>query len=335
MLDRLVSPLVALSLAFLLWLYVRSRDQEMLDNVPVPVQIVLASGQEEHYELEVLGPSHVPVSFTGPPSRMRELRHLLRLGELRVEVLLNGPAEPLEESHFLDTVRIEAGDIHPPPGVTPLVVEGRNRIPVKLHRLVERRLPVRLDYAGEKRVSQIVFEPPTVLVRGPQEALDHARFITTQPWALPLAAETPPGAKMVTANSVPLMQQLDGRRIRVTPRAVAVRVTLQPRQKLYEVANVPVQFLCPANFSLRPLFRDERACKITVRLLGPAGEEPPAVLAFIDLGGRKWEPGSYEEPLKLQLPKDFQLAQSAPRRLAFRLVPLDAGARALGIVHGP
>ena len=69
MLDRLLSALAALSLAFLAWLYVRSRDQEMLDHVPIPVQITLAAGQTEYYELDVTGPSQVPVSFTGPPAR--------------------------------------------------------------------------------------------------------------------------------------------------------------------------------------------------------------------------------------------------------------------------
>jgi hypothetical protein len=58
-----------------------------------------------------------------------------------------------------------------------------------------------------------------------------------------------------------------------------------------------------------------------VRVLGPFGEEAPAVIAFIDLGGRKWEPGLYEERLKLQLPKDFQLTQSPPRLVSFQLVP--------------
>ena len=47
MLDRLVSALVAVSLAFLVWLYMRSRDQEILDNVPVPVQISLAPNQQD------------------------------------------------------------------------------------------------------------------------------------------------------------------------------------------------------------------------------------------------------------------------------------------------
>ena len=41
MTDRLISLAVAIILGFLVWLYARSRDQEMLDNVPIPVQITL------------------------------------------------------------------------------------------------------------------------------------------------------------------------------------------------------------------------------------------------------------------------------------------------------
>jgi hypothetical protein len=283
----------------------------------------LASGLENRYEVEVLGPSQVPVSFTGPPSRMRELRHLLRLGELRVDVVLNAPEEHLQESSILDTVRVEAGDIHPPAGVTPLVAEGRNRIPVKFHRLVERRLPVRLDYTGERRLSQVSIEPATVLVCGPKDALDRVHAISTQPVALPPNDEASLDPKRVPIDSVPLVQQLDGRRIRATPAAVMVHLVLEPQQKCYEVTDLPVQFLCPANFSLRPLFTDPRAGKITLRLIGPAGEESPMVIAFIDLGGHKWEPGRYEEPLKLQLPANFRLAEPPPRRLAFQLAPLE------------
>src|SRR5262249_4879960 len=78
MLDRFLSALVALSLALLGWLYLRSRDQELLDNVPIPVQVSLVPGQEEHYDLDVSGPCQVPVSFLGPPARIRELRGLLQ-----------------------------------------------------------------------------------------------------------------------------------------------------------------------------------------------------------------------------------------------------------------
>src|SRR5947209_20023483 len=84
MLDRLLSSLVAVSLALLAWLYARSRDQEILDNVPIPVQLSLAPAQAEHYTLEVGGSEQVLVSFTGPPLRMRELRGLMQRNELTV-----------------------------------------------------------------------------------------------------------------------------------------------------------------------------------------------------------------------------------------------------------
>jgi hypothetical protein len=335
MLDRLVTALVALSLAFLVWLYMRSRDQEMLDSVAVPVQIVLAAGQDEAYELEVTGPSQVPVSFTGPPSRIRELRGLLQRGELQIETVLTVPDDRLGESHYLDTVRIEASDIHPPAGVTPFVVEGRNRIPVTLHRLVERRLPVRFERSGAARIAQVTLEPDSVLVRGPQEILEQVRAIPTQPYAVSPQAEPLTTPQVLTEPAVPLVQELGGRRIRVRPGQVAARITLAPQQRVYELTEVPIQFLCPPGFALRPVFRDERAGKITVRLQGPAGEETPTVVAFVDLGGRKWEPGLYEEPLRLQLPRDFQLAQEPPRPVTFRLDAVDTGTRPGGVVRGP
>src|SRR5438445_11520818 len=105
MLDRLISALVALSLAFLVWLYVRSRDQETLDNVPVPVQIVLAPGQSRNYELEINGPSQVPVTFSGPPSRIRELRNLLQRDEMIIEAYFTVLEVRIEDSRYMVSVR--------------------------------------------------------------------------------------------------------------------------------------------------------------------------------------------------------------------------------------
>jgi hypothetical protein len=315
-------------MAFMVWLYMRSRDQEILDNVPVPVQISLVPSQQDQYELEVTGASQIPVSFTGAPSRLRELRNLLQHGELRVEMSLTVPAERMEESRYLDTVSVSAAEIHPPAGVTPLVVEGRNRIPVIVHRLVERRLPVRLEQTILERASQVVLEPSVVLVRGPQDLLEKIGSIPTVPYTLP--AQATANARAWTADAIPLLQEIEGRRVRTTPAAVKARITMQRQQKVYELSEVPILFLSSGNFALRALFADDRAGKITLRLLGPAGEEPPAVTAFVDLSGRKWEPGLYEEPVRLQLPKDFQLAQKPPRPVAFQLVPLDPPSKAAG-----
>ncbi|HLJ92074.1 MAG TPA: hypothetical protein VKU02_02660, partial [Gemmataceae bacterium] len=173
---------------------------------------------------------------------------------------------------------------------------------------------------------QVLVEPAMVTVRGPQDTLERVRAIPTQPFALPLPDEATTDAKVVTADAVPLVQQLDGRRIRATPGAVAVRVVLQAQQRVYELTDVPVRFLCPVNFALRPLFSDERSGKIRLRLSGPAADESPAVVAYIDLGERQWQPGFYEAPLRLQLPEKFRLTEDPPRRLAFELAPLEAGA---------
>jgi hypothetical protein len=86
--------------------------------------------------------------------------------------------------------------------------------------------------------------------------------------------------------------------------------------------GVPVRFLCPVNFGLRPRFVEDGVDKVGLRIWGPAGDTPPTVLAYIDLTGRKFTPGLYAgEPLRLQLPRDTQLAQDPPPPLAFELVP--------------
>jgi hypothetical protein len=338
MLDRFFSMVAALGMAALLWLYARSRDQEMLDNVAVPVQITLAAGQADHYSLEVAGPAQVPVSFAGPPSRLRELRGLIQRGELRVDVPLAVPEAHQNEPRYHDTVRIDAADVRAPRGVTPVLVEGRNRLPVTLHRLVERRLPVRFDRAAEGHVSQAVVEPATVVVRGPQEVLDHLSALPTQPFALPGPPEgTVP--EMVVLGPVPLAEEAEGKPVRATPESVTVRLTLQPRNKLYEV-EVSIHFLCPPGFPRRPRFRNEREGKVTVRLQGPASEEAPRVSAYIDLTApgkfaAAGVSGLYDEPLQVQLPTGFQLAQPLPRFVAFELVPPDAPAPSAGVVQGP
>lgn len=326
MLDRFISALVAVSLAILVWLYASSREQEMLDNVTIPVRIGLAANQAEHYDLEINGPSQVAVSFTGTPSRIRELRGLLQRGQMQVEMTISVPEERQQESRYLDTVLVTPSDVHAPPGVTAVVVEGRNRIAVTLRKLVERRLPVRLNLANEDRLAQTALEPTTVAVRGPEEILDRLRLLATEPFPLP-PAEALPGQSSVVAGTATFPGELEGRPIHVNPSIVGVKVTLKPKQKVYVLNDMPIHFLCPANFALRPKFvGNERSGRAALRLLGPASEESPGVAVFIDLTRRKFAPGLYaDEPLQVQLPKDFQLEQNPLRSPAFKLEELPAG----------
>jgi hypothetical protein len=318
----LMDVVVALSLAFLVWLYARSRALGTLDNIEIPVQITLASGTAGNYELEINGSSRVPVSFSGPPSRIRELRQEVQRGLVQVAVALAVPEERQKDSTYRDMVRVEAGAVPVPPGVAAVVAEGRNVIPVTLHRLAERHLPVRLEYAGDQRVSGIKLEPATVAVRGPKEILDRARFVATQP-CVPPASEGETGDELQLRGQISLVTEIDGRPVKCTPECVAFRFRAHPRQKVYELNEVPVQFLCPPEFPWRPRFASAADARVTVRVVGPAAEEMPVVLAFIDLTHGTLGRGRNVEPLRLQLPKDFQLVQDTPRLLAFYLDPLE------------
>jgi hypothetical protein len=321
--QLLLDALVALSLAFLVWLYIRSRAQTTLDDVEVPVQITLASGTAGNWQLEINGSSRVPVWFSGPPALIKELRQQIQHGLVQVAVTLSVPEEHQKDSVYRDNVRVPAEAVPVPPGIQTVVAEGRNVIPVTLHRLVERHLPVHLDYVGDLRLSNLKLEPATVVVRGPKDLLDRARSITTQPFAPP-ASDSETGSDVTARGKVSLLTEIDGHPVQCTPDAVSVRARLHARQKVYELKDVPIQFLCPPDFAWRARFASPQAGRITIKVIGPAGEEPPAVLAFLDLTRADLGRGRNVEPLRLQLPKDFQLLQDAPQLVAFYLEPIEA-----------
>jgi len=321
MLDRLFSLVVAVTLGLLVWVYARSRDQEILDNIPVPVTVTSTPALAEQYALEVSGTPQVLVSFSGSPQRIRELRGVLQRNELQVTLTAAVPPERQNEPRVADTLVVTASDIPAPPGVKPMVVEGRNRVPVVLHRLVERRLPVRFEAGADDATAQVILEPATVTVRGPQEVLDRAKFVPTEPAPLPVR---PTGASPTAPaiGRVAVEQTLEGRSVEVTPNRVTVKVYSQPRKR-YDLVDVPIHFLCPGNFQLRPQFLDERAGRVALKLLGPVKDEPPKVYAFLDLTKGTFRSGLNHEPLQLQLPKDFTLLQEPPRVIAFELLPAD------------
>lgn len=322
MLDRILSILVAVSLALLVWVYARSRDQEILDNVPLPVQLTLNSAQADQYMLEVPGSSQVLVTFSGIPSRIRELRSLLHRNELKIDMTLVVPEDRQHEIRYSDTILIEAESIHVPPGITAGVVEGRNRIPITIHRLDERKVAVRFDQVNEDTTVPVIIEPSTVLVRGPKEILDRVRVIPTVPSYLPTRSSSSGSLAIPTAR-VALVQELEGRPVRVFPDRVAIKVPVQMPRK-YELSDIPVQFLCPPNFEFRPVFDNERSSRINLTVYGPPQDELPRVSAYIDLSKGRFSAGLQEEVLQLNLPRDFTINRGTPPRIPFKLESLES-----------
>src|SRR5207244_3262596 len=131
-------------------------------------------------------------------------------------------------------------------GITPYVTEGHNSISFTLHRLIERHLPVRFDCVREGATGPVVLEPATVLVRGPKEILANAQEIRTQPSELP-TRPLHTQANVAAIGRVPLVHEMEGREVRVTPSTVQVRVPGQAR-KQYDLNDIQVHFLCPPNF---------------------------------------------------------------------------------------
>src|SRR5262249_27581107 len=154
---------------------------------------------------------------------------------------------------------------------------------------MERRLPVRFNHLREGPTGPLVIEPATVLVRGPREVLDRVQWISTVPSELPTRPLHAP-TSVAAIGRVPILEELEGRGVKATPARVQVGVPGQAR-KVYELTDVRVSFLCPPSFHFRPRFSDERNSKVSLRVSGPPQEEPPKVLAFIDLTRGKFLSG--------------------------------------------
>jgi hypothetical protein len=294
---------------------------DLLENVVVPVQLKLPEALVDQFTFDVVGPAEVLATFTGPPARIREIRSQLEAKTFQAVVTPAVPAERHQEGRFADTLVVVARQLPTPVGVTVTLAEGRDRIAVTVNKIIEKSLPVHLEGAGEEAGGPVLLEPAAVTVRGPKGVLDRARFINTQPGMLPLPASS--GA----AGRLTLLPELEGKPVKVTPRTVLVRLLPQNRQ-VYELLDVPIHFLTPVGFNLRPEFTDEKSRKIPMlKIQGPPGLlEMPHVFAYVDLTALPTvETGLTNEKVQIQLPRDFVLAptEATSRRVSFQLFKLD------------
>ncbi|MER3415519.1 MAG: hypothetical protein C4297_04800 [Gemmataceae bacterium] len=328
--ERVVTFLVALGLGFLLWLYIHSREEESLDNYRVPVEVRLTGAAADQYLVELSDASEVPVYFTGPPSRIRELRESLQEGQIRLRKMLTVPDDRAGENRITLTVTLDPRELQVPAGVRAVVAERDSRINVVLRRVMEKALPVRLQHTAGDRLDEVLIEPASVLVRGPAEIVEILEDIPTRVLAVPAAPQLDEPFRVTHPVRVPVLREIRGATLDVQPTYVAVRYTVRPRLKVYELKEIPVHFLLPAGFPYRPLFRNERDGKIVLRVRGPTSAERIQILAFVDLTQRKYAAGLQpEEPIRIQLPPGFELAQEPPRLPSFELVPLAADSREL------
>jgi len=177
---------------------------------------------------------------------------------------------------------------------------------------------VRLDHTGDARISQVKLEPATVLVRGPKEVLDRARFIATQPYMVTAPDELATGNEQ--RGQASLLRELEGRPVQTTPASVTFAAGASAPEDVRIVRRADHVFM-PAGLPLAAAVRLRETGRLSLRLVGPAAEDPPPVQAYVDLTQGTFGRGRNLEPVRLQLPRDFQLTQEPPRRVAFVLEP--------------
>jgi hypothetical protein len=325
MFDRIATPIIALGLAFLVWLYVRSTSQEVMER-NVTVVFKMSPQQRELYD--ILEPTmEIPVSFTGPGSRIRELRAMFFRHEVTITRTITVPESHLQADRFTYSDSFAESQINVPPGIRVDIPPNRRAFQVQLKRMIRKPLKVRPRFAleDEERVANIVVHPAEVEVRGPQEVLAREEYLNT---ALIRPPENVPEKDEPHEKFVPLSERFVTERfgeVRITrePPGVNVTFTLKAAQRIHEVQDVPVQFQIPAGFPYTPKFISDRAGTITLKVKGPA-QKPTDIRAFVDLTKKHYEKGVVpDEPIQVVLPPGYELAEPKPLRLpTFELVPV-------------
>lgn len=331
MFDRyFITPIIALGLAFLVWVYLRSRDQEV-QSYPIPVEISLDAQQTDRYSFETKPQGQtVRVKFYGLPSRLREVKELVESRSLVFRHIVRVPVvvDQRQDNDYQEVLQLDSNALTLPLGVHADITPIDGRVPLKLRRMMERTLPVQANVitgSAQYEVDNIRIEPATVKVFGPKSVVEQmTQLMLEQPWQPRL----PSGLSMTeeeVSGSITLPTKLKQETIKTLPERVEIRAKLKPALRVYELSEVPIAFLCPPNFSYRPVFTAERHGVISqLKVRGPLNKAPE-VKAYIDLTNRlNLKPGQYpDETIQLNLPPGYYLAQDPPRLSAFKLELLE------------
>lgn len=331
MFDRFfVTPIIALGLAFLVWVYMRSRDQEV-QSYPIPVEVSLDPQQADRYSFDTKPENQtVRVKFYGLPSRLREVKDQVEGRNLVIRHMVRVPAvvDQRQDSEYQDIIQFDSNALQLPLGVHADINPVEGRLQIKLRRMMERTLqlqPMVTTGTAQYEVDNIRLEPATVKVFGPKSVLESMSQLLLDNWQPRL----PTGLTLTeeeVSGSIQLPAKIKQEVVRMEPDHVEIRARLKPALRVYEMNDVPIAFLCPANFPYRPLFTSERHGAIAqLKVRGPLNKIPE-VRAYIDLTQRpNLKPGLYpDEPIMIDLPNGYYLAQDAPRLSAFKLELLES-----------
>lgn len=321
MFDRYVTtPIIALGLAFLVWLYLRSRDQDrMVYDLPLHVKVDTDSANRYEKVTPKEGGT-VRVEFYGLPNRLREVRTMCDQNRIKIERNISVPKDRdlKEEAVFSTYLELDADSLPLPSGVMAKIPEPFNKVSVSLRRIIEKEMRVQclihLSEEYQTVESSLEVEPKTVLVRGPKTLLDQETSISTEKWFITPRSIFSESGMDVVRERLKLTDRWNDPSIRFSTSTIQARVALKPNQTVYQLKDVPVSFLCPPNFALRPQFTgNTRGVLPEVRIKGPSRTGPPELRAFVDLSQRKYTAGLVgDELVQIDLPDGYKLDMKPP-----------------------
>lgn len=331
MFDRyFITPIIALGLAFLVWVYLRSRDQEV-QSYPIPIEVSLDPQQADRYSFDSKPENQtVRVKFYGLPSRLREVKEQVESKALVIRQMVRVPVvvDQRQDNEYQDTIQFDSSSLTLPLGVHADINPVEGRLQVKLRRMMEKTVQLQAMVttgSAQYEVDNIRVEPATVKVYGPKSVLEQMTQLVLDPWQPRLPGGLTMTEEEVT-GSVRLPNKIKQEMVKLTPDHVELRARLKPALRVYEINDVPISFMCPANFPYRPQFTAERNGTLPLlKIRGPLNRNPD-VKAYIDLTSRpNLKPGLYpDEAIMIDLPNGYYLAQDPPRLSAFKLELLES-----------
>jgi hypothetical protein len=328
MFDRyFITPIIALGLAFLVWVYLRSRDQEV-QSYPIPIEISLDPQQLDRYSFDGKPENQtVRVKFYGLPSRLRELKDQVESRSIVLRHMVKVPVvvDQRQDNDYQEVIQFDGSSMTLPLGVHADINPVEGRLQVKLRRMMERTVDLQHNVSTgspQYLVDNVRLEPSTVKIIGPKSVLEQMNLLVLDSWQPRL----PNGLTMTEEDVrgfVNLPTKIKQESIKTVPERVEISARLKPALKEYELSDVPISFLCPPNFPYRPVFTSDRLGYIAkLKVRGPMNRTPE-VKAYVDLTTKQSQnlkTGLYaDEAIMLDLPEGFYLAQPQPKLSTYRL----------------
>ena len=283
---------MAAVLAVLLWVYA---DQHITrqESLAIPLRLVLPADIRAQTSVTVLR-----VRVSGPNRAVAALKE--REGELRINYTPDVETSALESSKTI-TIVLTPNDVRLPAEVNILGIEP-DTLQAKLIRYAEKTLSVSPTIVGEVASGyeigeNILVDPPSVAVRGPEDLLERLEAIPTEPVSVQglKASHTRGGVKIATKAGDSTLE---------CDRTVDVLVPIKRQVIQREFANIPVAVFAPADFPYRVNLSTRKSVSLRGTKEAISALRPEDIRLFVDVSGLKPRSEPYEEKVYGLVPPD-------------------------------